>query len=104
MAKTIYPVVEVTSKQYLPLLTAVQKVTGIRPHLSTVLRWCTTGAHGRVLQSAKIGGRRLCTIEAVQAFIEVTEPPTQNLSVPKDRSNQVNKAVEQLGKRTRSES
>lgn len=90
------------SKQYLPLTKAVEQATGYRPHLSTILRWCTRGARGRILSSVMVGGRRMTTIEAVQAFIEVTDEPTRDLSIPKDRSIPVNKAVARLQKRTRS--
>jgi len=53
-----------------PLADAVEKATGNRPHLSTVLRWCLHGAQGIVLESAMLGGRRLTSVESVGRFLE----------------------------------
>ncbi len=88
-------------KEYLPLSKAVRQVTGTSPHLSTLLRWCTVGARGRTLGHVIIGGRKLTTIEDVQAFIQVFDALTMshhhdNLAVPKDRTRAIEKAVADL--------
>jgi hypothetical protein len=90
---------------YLPLLTAVEVATGARPHLSTILRWCTKGARGRVLESVVLGGRRMTTVRAVQAFM-VHCPGTSDLklSIPADRTKAVAAAAAKLRERTRSHS
>ena len=91
------------TKEYLPLSKAVRRVTGTSPHLSTLLRWCTVGARGRTLGHVIIGGRKMTTIEDVQAFIQVidaktTSPHHDNLTVPKNRARAVEQAVADLRK------
>lgn len=54
----------------LPLVEAVHKATGRRPHLSTVIRWCTKGSHGVRMESRMLGGRRLTSPEAVLRYTE----------------------------------
>ncbi len=55
--------------QLMPLVEAVQKATGYRPHLSTVLRWCLRpNRFGIVLESVVVGGRRLTSVAAVAAY------------------------------------
>ena len=58
--------------RFLPLVEAIAAETGHRPHLSTALRWCQRGVGGTKLQSWKIGGRRMTTVEAVREFVEAT--------------------------------
>ena len=88
--------------EYLPLSKAVRRVTGTSPHISTILRWCTVGARGRTLAHVILGGRKMTTIEDVQAFIQVIDAKTishhSNLAVPKDRTNAIEKAVADLRK------
>lgn len=53
----------------LPLVEAVQKETGYRPHLSTVLRWCLKpNRYGNILESWMVGGRRMTSVDAVQRY------------------------------------
>lgn len=52
-----------------PLAKAVERATGHRPHLSTILRWCGRGVRGTVLESWMVGGRRLTSVEAVNRFV-----------------------------------
>lgn len=92
-----------SAKEYLPLSKAVRRVTGTSPHISTLLRWCTVGARGRTLGHVLIGGRKMTTIEDVQAFIQVIDAKSMsnhhaNLDVPKDRTFAIEKAVEDLRK------
>ena len=57
----------------LPLVDAVQQATGRRPHLSTVLRWCQRpNRYGIRLESWRIGGRRVTSVERVRAYNERT--------------------------------
>lgn len=69
-------------EKLLPLVEAVKQATGRNVHLSTVLRWSQRGSRGIRLESKVLGGRRLCSVEAVHRFIELTtrasdigEPP-----------------------------
>jgi hypothetical protein len=90
-----------TEENYLPLVSAVEKVTGHRPHLSTVLRWCTKGARGRKLASAVIGGRRMTTVAAVRDFIICCPGSSApGLQVPRNRATEIDRSVSRLIKRT----
>ena len=61
------------NEKALPLVEAVQKATGRRPHLSTVVRWCQrSNRHGIRLESWLIGGRRVTSVERVRAYNERT--------------------------------
>ena len=53
-----------------PLPDAVEKATGIRPHLSTCLRWAKTDRFGVRLSSRMLGGRRLTSPEAVLRYMD----------------------------------
>lgn len=55
--------------QLMPVIDAIEAVTGLRPVKSTVLRWCRT-SRPVFLESWKLGGRRLTTKEAVEKFIK----------------------------------
>ncbi|MEO9930373.1 MULTISPECIES: DUF1580 domain-containing protein [Rhodopirellula] len=48
----------------------VPKRGGKKVHYSTVYRWTTKGARGRVLASVMVGGIRYTTIEAVRRFLD----------------------------------
>lgn len=91
-----------SAKEYLPLSLAVRRVTGTSPHLSTLLRWCAVGVRGRTLGHVVIGGRKMTTIEDVQAFIQVNAAKTTShhfdLAVSKDRTRAIEKAVADLRK------
>jgi hypothetical protein len=89
----------------MPILRAVERATGVRPHLSTVLRWCVRGARGRKLAYVEIGGRKMTTIRSVNDFL-VFSPGFQPLDskTPRDRSGAIANATERLRKRTRSTS
>jgi hypothetical protein len=45
-------------------------ITGQKPHLSTLWRWCLKGCYGVRLESICIGGKRFVTPSAIQRFIE----------------------------------
>ncbi|WP_146415060.1 DUF1580 domain-containing protein [Crateriforma conspicua] len=47
----------------------VPKRGGKKVHYSTVYRWATRGARGRVLESAMVGGIRYTTVEAIGRFL-----------------------------------
>lgn len=61
------------SSDLFPLVEAVRRATGRKPALSTVFRWCQRpNRYGVRLRSWVVGGRRLTTPEAVQAYVEAT--------------------------------
>lgn len=62
---------KVITMEMLPLKEAVEKVTGRKVSLSTILRWCTRpNKYGVRLKSWMVGGRRLTTTEEVQLYIQ----------------------------------
>ena len=44
--------------------------SGRKVHVSTLFRWTQHGTGGRKLQTWKLGGRRVTTLRALEAFIE----------------------------------
>lgn len=73
-------------KKFLPVLTAIEAQTGVRPHPSTPWRWATKGQGGVVLQTWMVGGRRMTTVEAVAEFIEArTQAASPQSTVSKVR-------------------
>lgn len=55
----------------LPLVEAIDKAHGRRPHLSTALRWCQRrNQYGNKLESWLQGGRRVTSVEAVRRYDE----------------------------------
>ena len=54
----------------IPLVDAVELATGRRPHLSTVLRWCSRGSRGYRLESRVLGGRRFTTVKFVLQYLD----------------------------------
>ena len=68
---------QVTIQQELPV--ALTDVPGLLPkrngkkvHHSTIYRWTTKGARGRVLESRLIGGVRYTTVAALNRFLDTT--------------------------------
>lgn len=80
-----------TQNCYEPLVDAIYQATGRRPHLTTALRWCLKGTSGIKLESWKIGGRRMTTVDAVNAFVAATTaasgPGSGSVAVENPRSN-----------------
>lgn len=63
----------VTTEGLITLSEAAQilpKINGKRPSTVTLHRWATAGLRGVKLESSKIGGRRVTSPEALDAFIE----------------------------------
>lgn len=48
----------------------IPKRNGRKTHYSTIFRWTTKGARGRILQSTLVGGIRYTTVEAVRRFLD----------------------------------
>lgn len=57
---------------HLPVVQAVEKATGQRPHIQTVRRWIKKGLGGVKLQASFVNGKYLTSIIAVQEFIDAT--------------------------------
>jgi hypothetical protein len=48
------------------------KLTGRKPNVSTLWRWCLKGVKGVHLESICIGGKRFVTATAIENFIEAS--------------------------------
>jgi hypothetical protein len=48
------------------------KLTGRKPHVSTLWRWCMKGCKGVRLESICIGGKRFVTATAIEQFIDAS--------------------------------
>lgn len=48
------------------------KLTGQKPHVSTLWRWCLKGCKGVKLESICIGGKRFVTATAIERFIDAS--------------------------------
>jgi len=56
------------------------RITGQKPHVSTIWRWCLKGCKGVRLESICIGGKRFVTAAAIDDFIDAStrrRPSTQ---------------------------
>lgn len=81
-----------SDEQLLPLVPAVEEATkGYRPHLSTVLRWCTRGSRGVRLESVVLGGRRLTSVAAVRRYMEATTAAADCATVPSESPKQADR-------------
>ncbi|TWU21748.1 hypothetical protein Pla52o_39350 [Novipirellula galeiformis] len=81
------------STNLLPLVDAVREATSMRPALSTVLRWSQKpNQHGVRLQTWKVGGRRLTSVEAVRAYIDATTQAADTGQLPTATNRQRNDA------------
>jgi hypothetical protein len=63
---------------------------GRKVHYSTVFRWVTKGARGRVLRSILVGGVRFTSVEALEQFLN-----TPSAASPRDFSSDDSAAIEQ---------
>jgi hypothetical protein len=52
--------------------TYLGRITGKKPHVSTLWRWCLKGCNGIRLQSIRIGGKRFVTATAIERFVEAS--------------------------------
>lgn len=57
-------------------------ITGKRPAVTTVWRWCLKGCRGVRLESVCIGGRRYVTIPAIERFIHRSNQPAEPAAPP----------------------
>lgn len=67
------------------------------PHPVTLARWASAGVNGVVLESFKVGGSRMTSVEACERFIQrlsgKTPTPTPT---PASRTRRHKRALEQL--------
>lgn len=88
-------------EKLLPIPLAVESLTGYRPHPTTCWRWATKGSSGVILETKRLGGKMLCSLESVQRFMDAVErvksqskpAPSVGIGGPTARSK---KATQQL--------
>jgi len=76
-------------ENHLPIVQAVEKATGKRPHIQTVRRWIKKGVRGIRLEASFVNGQYLTSTSAVKEYIaattearlQVTEAP--KIDIPK---------------------
>jgi hypothetical protein len=61
-------------------------LTGTKPHVSTLWRWCLKGCKGVRLESICIGGKRFVTASALERFVQdstarQTPPPMTTVTI-----------------------
>ena len=77
-----------------PLSEAVELATGCRPHPATTHRWRQRGISGVRLETVRVGGRRLCSVESVHRFVAATTAATDGASAPARTSHQRQAAID----------
>lgn len=89
-------------QKLLNICEAIHSVTGRRFNLSTGWRWSTKGCRGIRLETVIVGGKRLTTVEMVEAFIKATTDArnstyeTQHVATTSARERQIAKASAEL--------
>lgn len=73
----------------------VPKRRGKKVHYSTVYRWATKGARGRVLATAMSGGIRYTTVEEVARFL--ASKPTLPWKCADDVTSAIEAALNEAG-------
>ena len=66
-----------------------------RPHVATMWRWILTGLDGVKLDSIKVGGKRLTSVESISRFIAATTAQASGEPLPSRSPKQRERAVEQ---------
>ena len=87
-------------ERLLTLSEAAEQIPG-GVHLSTLHRWRTRGVRGHVLETLRIGGKRVTSIEALQRFADSLSaadgaPPTTSAATSRGRARQIDQAVRDL--------
>ncbi len=67
--------------ELLPVATAIERVTGYRPHASTCTRWTRRGVRGEKLSVVVLGGRPKTTEALVLDFISRQTAKSEATSV-----------------------
>ena len=92
----------------LPIVQAVEKATGKRPHIQTVRRWIKKGVRGIRLEASFVNGQYLTSTSAVKEYIDattearlqVTEAP--KIDIPKPvKPARVNAAIKEFERMTK---
>lgn len=94
--------IDLSSEQVLSLKEAARRLprqaNGKKVHVSTLHRWCSRGLKGVRLESLKLGGRLVTSVEALQRFAErcSTAEPEQRVSPQKQHQQAYEQAEAEL--------
>jgi len=81
-------------EKLLPLAAAVEAASGQRPNPSTIHRWRLRGIAGQRLETVRLGGKRLASVEAVRRFMNaVTASTDGSPAEPRSRTNRQREAA-----------
>ena len=87
--------IDIENDQLIPIKDVPKHCPG-RPHVSTVWRWVQRGIRGNRLETILWGGRRFCSREAIQRFVEATTGSADSEDeTPAVNSNRRKKEIEQ---------
>ena len=96
--------VDLTSEEIVTLREVVRilprQPNGKALHISTLYRWCSRGLRGVQLESLRLGGRVVTSIEALQRFAErcSTAESTAGSSTTQRRKREIERAEAALNK------
>ena len=95
---------QITEEKLLSLVEAVQQATGLRPHLSTVIRWCQHARFGIRLESRVVGNRRLTSEQAVNRYVDAITlakdgVPVAPMPTPRQAVLAAERSAKQLARR-----
>jgi Protein of unknown function (DUF1580) len=78
-----------------PVPAAVERATGQRPHPSSCHRWRLRGIRGVRLETLRLAGRRVTSVEAVRRFIDAITRATDGdvLAPSPSRTNRAAEAA-----------
>ncbi len=89
-------------EKLLPLAAAVDEATGQRPHPSTLHRWRLRGISGVKLETVRVGGRRMCTVDSVRRFLagvtSATDGEPVQARTPRQRERAIDRAEDELAR------
>jgi len=82
--------IDLSTEQIVTLAAATELLpslrAGSRPHICTLYRWAQRGIRGVRLETARLGGTIVTSIEAIQRFTENCTGDTGTKSVPAART------------------
>ena len=88
--------IDTSREKLIPLAKVPEHVPGKKPNTSTVYRWALKGVQGVRLETLRVGGARLTSIEALDRFYRATtQAADAALSAPPTASDHARNAARQ---------
>ena len=82
------------SEKLHPLCKAIERATGRRVHFATAHRWRTRGVNGIKLESVRMAGSRLTSVEAVRRFIATSTAAADGVEIPTRTESKRNRDIQ----------